>query len=181
MAGLTVEELRAFITTDLSDAALQILLDASWAAIGTATAVDELISARGELLLLSRPASAITAVVERGVTLDTADYDLRSDGVSVRRLRTGTWPYAYGWRGLVDISYTANISQAEVERVQLGLVQLDIAALAAAPVAVTTGLTSLKIGEVTEEYATGESVGAAITSSREALLASLNRGVVGIY
>lgn len=178
MASLTVSELREFVTTDLSDEALQTLLDAAWAALTIATTANELISARGELLLLSRRASALTAAVERGVTLDTSDYELRSDGVSVRRLNTGVWPYARGWRGPIDISYTVAVSEAELQRAQIELVRLDIDGLSAPTV---SALRSLRVGEVTEEYATGTSAGAAIRSSREAILASLGDAAVGIY
>ena len=125
---LTVEAFRALVTSSATDGYIQALLDAAQVRIDAklgppATDVSELISVRGELIMLSRAASEITAVFEAGHALDPADFELRPGGTIVRRLRTGQWPYIRGWRGGIDISYTPIDDSADRERLQLLLVQ----------------------------------------------------------
>lgn len=133
---LTVEQLREHVTTTLGDDALQRLLDAaeeliiSYVGPGASTyeepeAIDELITVHGDLLMIGRPAQAIDTVIEGTTTLDPSDYELRSSGTQVRRLRTGTNP-SWRWHGRVDITYIPLTDSARREVAQIELVKLDI-------------------------------------------------------
>jgi hypothetical protein len=131
-SSFTVTRLRAFVTTDLSDAALQSLLDAARADVDRVAgpvASRERLRVRGDLLMLSEPADTITAIVEdaRGaaVTLAADDYEVSDSGRTLYRLWTGTNP-ARAWRGLVDVRYQRPDDTAERIRVMVALVQLDL-------------------------------------------------------
>lgn len=142
---LTVDLLRGYITTALSDEALDALLDAAYEAIdqyaGASGSITELISpGPGDLLMLSRRASAISSLKEKDIALATDDYQLHGDQL-VRRLDTGTNP-AWRWRGRVDVTYTALTDTASRDRVAIALVNLD---LDFAP-----GLTSQRLGDFSE-------------------------------
>ena len=170
---LTVTELRLFVETTLTDAALQLLLDAADDEIedvAPSGSVDELLSpGHGDLLMLSRPAESITSVVEghygAEVTLATDDYEIRSSRQTLRRLRTGTNP-AYHWRGRVSIVYVPEVDTDQRKRVQLALVQLDLNA--------KPGVQSETIGTWSQTLATGKSY----AEARTEILASLTGGTV---
>jgi hypothetical protein len=161
---------------------IQALLDASeeWivAYLGAGdptyeepTAVSELITVRGELFFLSRPASEIISVKERGVTLDADDYELRFGGTVVRRLGTGTYPYAYGWYGGIDITYVPLSDVASRRLAQLELIKLELNTNPGA-LSETIGAWSETISTTSKDQYLG---------SREAILAALRPGFVGIH
>ena len=171
---LTVDELRLHVTSTLTDEALQLLLDAALDAIEDVAPtgpVTELITpGSGDLVLLSREATAITSVVEeywgQSTTLAADDYELRSGGQTLRRLSTGTNP-AYAWRGRVDVAYTVEDDSAERKRVQLELVKLDLA--------FNPALRSQTIGTWSEDYADKP-----YADQRAGILASLAGGPLAI-
>lgn len=174
---LTVDELRGHVTTDLDDEALGLLLDAAYEAIDIAfgvggsedypASITEVITTGGDLLMLSRPASAVTSVIEGAntpTTLEADDYELLG-GQMVRRARDGTNPQTR-WAGRVTVTYTALSDENERDRVAIALVNLDIAG--------SPGVQSERLGdwavthENTNEYA----------ASRAAILASLGAGFI---
>lgn len=131
MAALSVPELREHITTALGDDALERLGNAAWAAI-TETAgeegdVTEIHDGGTTYLFLSRPAGTFTSIKETVgstvTTLATSDYRLGIDGLSIRRLATGTNPQNV-WQGTVEVIYTPTDDDAVRQVVQIALVQL---------------------------------------------------------
>lgn len=182
MAILTVEQLRLHVTSDLSDAALQMLLDAAEEAInaflgaGAGTydapdAVNELITVQGDLIRLSQPAESIESVIEGTTLLAADDYELRSSGLTLRRLNTGTNP-AQWWRRRVDVTYTPLSNAAERERVQIALVQADLN--------YSPGVTSERIGDWSEAFAQA-TANTGYQVERAAILASLAPVAAGIW
>lgn len=133
MTLLTTAEYEALAgDSGLSTASLQILLDAAEQAItaryGPVGAdVEEIADGGQTYLFLRRRASEITGIVETDGTTDTTladdDYRLRADGVSLRRLTTGTNVRTY-WGGPVEVTYTPADDTADRKRVQSELVQL---------------------------------------------------------
>lgn len=134
MALLTVEQLRAFVTSALGDDELQLLLDGAEAAIvaryGPAGAdVTEIYDGGQTYIFLRRQASAIVEVKEdvevENTTITTTDYRLRPDGVSLRRLETGP-NFRHGWGQPVSVKYTPIDDTAERKRIQVALVELEL-------------------------------------------------------
>lgn len=164
---LTVDDLRLHVTTDLGDAALGDLLDAAYEAIdlhaGTSGAITEVISAGpGDLLMLSRPASAITSVKEGrsfDTTLSTDDWELVGDQL-LHRLDDGTNPRT-SWYRRIEVTYTRLTDAAERDRVAIALVKLDLDT--------NPGLSSQRIGEWAETFEATDSY----SEARAAILASL--------
>lgn len=134
------------------------------------TAVSELITARGPLIRLSQPAAEILTVKERDITLDAEDYELRSGGWVVRRLRTGPYPYTHGWYGGIDITYVPLSNTSARELAQLELIELHLNN--------TPGVTSERIGEWSETFSQSRDE---YMQSRDRILAGITGGVVGIY
>jgi hypothetical protein len=173
---LSLDQCRAFpgmpTVAELSDESLLILLDAAAQAIvgyaGPAGETTERHHVNGDLILLSRPALSVSAVLEdmRGAatTLAADDYELSSSGQTLYRLSDGTNP-GYYWRGRVDVTYLPFDDTAERQRVQRELVMLDIAH--------QPGLASQSIGTWSESYSASGSSAAA----RADILASLGSGV----
>lgn len=179
---LDVDDLRGFIETSLGDEVLGVWLDAAYEAIdafagpagdssGDTGAVTEVITpGPGDLLMVSKPAAAITAVVETCYGTDT---DLALDDVAlvgsqmVRRLRTGTNPSSW-WRGRVEITYERLPDANERDRVAIGLVQLDVNH--------NPGVTSEELGDWSATYANNSAMN--YSAERQALLASLTPGFV---
>jgi hypothetical protein len=128
--------LRTFVETDLSDAALQLLLDAANEdlnlAVGPDTSMVEVVEGEGRpIIWLARPAnstfSSITETDSAGtiVTLAVNDYSLAADGMQLYRLNTGTNPRT-GWVGTVTITYTP-LDLNKRNRALVQLVELDLA------------------------------------------------------
>lgn len=134
VAILTVDQLRLHITTALSDAALQRLLDAAEQAIvnyaGSPGDVTELIDGGNRRIALTRQAVTITSITETPysgppVTLAADDYRIRAEGYVLERLHTGTNPRSW-FHGLVTVIYAASSQDALRELVQIELVKLDV-------------------------------------------------------
>lgn len=131
---LTVGELREHLETDLSDEALQRILNAEEAEIvrryGPTATQTEMQQGGQTLLVLWRKAGSITSVIETAIdnvtqtTLAANDYRLWPSG-QLERLVTGTHPAAF-WAPLVTVTYVPEDQSAQRKGV---LVQL--AALAA--------------------------------------------------
>lgn len=133
MAILTVGEFREHVESTLGNDAIQRLLDAAEAAIvafaGAPGSAIEVIDGGYRRIVLSRPASAITTVVERYGSTDTTlaadDYRLRGGGYVLERILYGTNPRST-WRQLVTVTYTP-VDDADLRvAVQLALVRLLI-------------------------------------------------------
>ena len=156
---LTVDELREFITTGLSDDALQLLLDSAEADI-TAAAGDpveqtEYVQGGSAALVLSRPMPSpdydLISVTEQSDTTSPvllADDDYRIDGYILHRLSTGTTP-RWTWDGLVEVVFVPPDRDAQRKRAQVALIQLDPS--------VASDITSEKIGEYSVSYGKGTS------------------------
>lgn len=126
--GFSVTRLREFVTTTLSDSALQVYLDAAVEdvddVLGPLT-VHERVRPHGELLPLSREAESITTVVDYATTLADDDYQLSDSGRTLRRLWTGTNPGRW-WNRRVDVTYVREDPVAARWRAVVALVQLDL-------------------------------------------------------
>jgi hypothetical protein len=127
---------------------------------------DMLRSGSGCLLMLNRTASEILSVTEDGILLSPLDYELRSSGLVLERLRTGPSP-RYWWLGRIDVTYTMG-DEAERDRVVIALVELE---LNHAP-----GLMSQTIGQWSETY--GGPQGQSYEEARGEILASLGGAVI---
>ena len=131
MALLTVDDLRAHVTSALTDDALQLLLDAAEQAItqvaGAPGEATQIIDGGTTWLFLRSPAAAITEIAEKVnttiTTLADDDYRLGSDLLSLRRLSDGTHPQTY-WQGRVTIVSTPVDDIAFRSSVQIQLVRL---------------------------------------------------------
>lgn len=179
---LDVDQLRGFVETSLGDDVLEVWLDAAYEAIdavagpagdssGDTGAVTEVITpGPGDLLMLSRPATAISAVTETCYGTDTAlelaDVDLVTTQL-VRRVRTGPNP-SPRWRGRVEITYERLPDANERDRVAVALVQLDVNH--------NPGVTSEELGDWSATYANNSAMNYSL--ERQAILASLSPGFV---
>ena len=129
--GFSVTRLREFVTTSLSDSALQVYLDAAMDAIddvlGPLVCHERIRSCRGDMLPLGREAESITSVVEGwgAATLAADDYELSDSGMVLYRLHTGTNP-RHHWQGPVRVTYVREDAAAERVRVAVALVYLDL-------------------------------------------------------
>ena len=133
MPAPTPAEVMEHVDTDLSDDALQRLIDSEWADIvqrfGSEDAPVDDLTGGGARIWLGRKADSITSVVERSaddtaITLATADYRVENGGWSLRRLDTGT--NARGsWDYLVRVTYASDRA-AIFMRVCIDLVKLAI-------------------------------------------------------
>jgi hypothetical protein len=133
---MTLTVLRTFVETDLSDSALQVILDATNEdlnlAVGPDTSMLETVEGEGRRIIwLARPANStfasITETDSEGtvVTLAIDDYSLAADGMQLTRLNTGTNPRT-GWGGTVAITYTP-LDLNKRNRALVQLVELDLA------------------------------------------------------
>lgn len=188
MALLAVADLREYVITSLIEHALQGLLDAAEQAIvrryGLVGLSTDIRAGGGGLIQLSRRAASISSVTEQwfldasdsadlasdvqasafwleGTALVADDYTLDTTGLWLQRRADGTNP-ASTWGQAIKVNYTSFDDTAERKRVQLKLVQLDIAN--------QPGLASQAIGPWTEGYAGN------YEAEREAILASMGPG-----
>jgi len=167
--GFTVTRLREFLTSSLSDSALQLYLDAAMDAIddvlGPLTVHEHVHGIHGELLRLAAEADTITTVVEEGVTLAVDDYTLSDSGAILRRRHAGTHPrHGWGWR--LDLTYFRKDDVAERIRAAVALVKLELG--------FQPGLVSQSIGTWSETYSATSMKPYA--EQRAEILASLSDG-----
>lgn len=171
MSSLTAAEFREHVTTSLGDEAIELLLDAAWQAIAAVAGEEgDVVDVRdggGSYVFLSRRATSVNIVKEwlgysYERTLDAGDYRLLSDGVSLRRLNTGTTPATY-WAGPVEITSTAVDDDALRQSLQLQLVSLFLNH--------HPGITSQWIGDWREEFQSAANWSYA--TERQALLDTL--------
>lgn len=169
---LSLAEAREHVTTTLGDAALQRLLDRAEEDIidvlGPPDSVQEYLHASGDIIMLSRRASAITTILENDVELEDDDYELRANGQTIRRLRTGTTPSTC-WRHRVDVTYVPD-DEGKRQGAQVALVKLDVD--------FAPGINRERIGEWEQEQASGGSQGVSYDDQRRAILASLTDSLV---
>lgn len=170
--GFTVARLRGFVTTALSDADLELLLNAALADVARAAgplAVRERLTARGDMLLLSRPAASVTSIIEddrsAAIALAEDDYELSGTGQVLYRLKTGTHQ-AEWWRGRVDVSYVRVDDAAARIRVVVALVDLDLNH--------KPGLAAQTIGTWAEQYTSNSAFNYEL--ERASILATLDEG-----
>lgn len=162
-ALLTPAQLRAALPgqTSLTDDSLQMLLDATAAAIAlrwgpVAGPLTERTTGGARVIFLRRPAASITSVSElyagTGRALVATDWRLRSSGMSLLRL-----PVRSDW-GDVEVVYVPTDDTAERKRIQLALMKLELA---------YSGLASQTDGSHSESQDT-----AGYSGEREAILNS---------
>lgn len=168
MLPLTPAQVQAHnVALDLGADEVQTLIDAASVAIdAVAGPLGEAITDHRDggfsYLFLRRQATAISTVTETlgstVTTLAAGDYELRDDGVSLRRLDSGsnpplvTFPSAR-WVGRVAITYEPVDDTAERIRVALELIALDApggAALSAGVLQEQTGSHSIQFAQGTE-------------------------------
>ena len=132
MSLLTVADVREHFETDLSDAAIQRLLDDAERDIiarfgDHASATEEWLSG-GSILFTLRPISSVTSIAERvgDTTTMLASDDYRQIGRwMIERLDTGTNPASL-WGDQVTVIYAPEDDTDRRKRVQLDLVKLAI-------------------------------------------------------
>lgn len=137
-AILTLAQLREHLETDLTDPAVQRIIDADDAEIirrlGAVATQAEVRKGGEQYLTLARAAASITSIVERyaiagtgyqDITLATNDYNLLADGYKIERLFTGTNPNAV-FLGIVTVNYVPKDTLAERIALLVRLVTLDI-------------------------------------------------------
>lgn len=176
---MTVTELREFITTDLSDAALQVLLDAAEAEVeayaGDAGDTVQLVDGPLARIPLTRPLESVTSVTENVsgtvTTLAGDDYRLRADGYVLERLTTGT--NRRGWfRGFITVTGSPGDDSAIREAVTVDLVRLDLDEDAS----IASAVQSRRIGEYSETFADATKT---IEEKRAEILSRLGSGTDG--
>lgn len=138
MSTLTTTELELQVSTDLSDAALQQIIDSVESDIdsyiGPVSAYT--VEFDPELLVLLRfpvPAFAVVSVIEftdsrtepTKTTLSSDDYELSADGWDIRRLSDGTNTRAtWGWHVVVVITPRADIQRRKQAAVKLSRLEI---------------------------------------------------------
>jgi hypothetical protein len=174
---LSVDDVREFVGTNLSEAAVQRHLDAAYRDVyervgNTNDLTEQIRAGSGPLLMLSQAAEAIVSVTEdiRGLALvlDPDDYALRPSGALLERLDTGPEP-SWRWRGLVEVVYTMTITDADRDRVVVELVMFDATH--------HPGLASQSSDSWSESYIAPRTR-ADLASQRAEILATLGRSLV---
>lgn len=172
---MTIAQFRVFVTTRIADSGIQMLLDAAEQAItkryGVIGLSTDIRTGGFGSIQLARRAASISSVTEcwfldvsdpsdlaidaaassfwlQGTELVANDYTLDVTGLWLQRRADGDNP-ATTWGQAVKVNYTSFDDTAERIRVQLKLVQLDIAN--------NPGLAQQTIGPWLEQY-TGSSV-----------------------
>ena len=175
---LSVEDAREHVETALGDDALQRLLDDAEQAItdqvGALGSVTAYVEGGGTYLFLPRRAASITGITEAydsstPLALAADDYRLGLDGVTVRRIDTGTNPRLSWYGGPVRVVLVAADDEAVRERVQIDLVRLAL------------NYSPLRTGETIGDYSYQNASNSAwnYQTEREAILATLLPGVPG--
>lgn len=148
---LTVDQLREHVTSELSDEALQRLLDAAYGAIATriGPAGDRVEQFYGgfRTIGLGRPTDSVSSVSETigttTTTLNANDYRLRPDGYTLERLATGTNPRWY-WFGTIMVTSTPVGDDATRDEVAIDLCRLALN--------YNPGLTMEQVGSWTTQF-----------------------------
>jgi hypothetical protein len=162
---MTVSQIREHLETDLTDEALQRILNAEEAEIvqryGAHATATEMLPGDGEWLVLERTLSTITSVTEIAdsvsTVLATNDYRIWPKG-KLERLVTGTNPRTY-WAPVVTVVYVPEDATAQRRGVLIRLVTLA---------AKYAGLKSESVGSGDYSMSSMD-----YTAEREALLRSL--------
>jgi len=165
---LTVDQLRGYITTTVSDTDLLPLLDAAEQDIGGMDAVTERKQGGWATLVLDRRVGTITTVKEdietaSPLTLSTDDY--RVDGYMLHRLDDGTNPYTI-WQGEVEVIHAPYDDLAARKLAQVALIRLELTRQG--------GMTSERIGD----YSATFGAGADYASRRAIILAPFRPAMV---
>lgn len=172
MSLVTVAEVRALVSSELSDDDLQDVIDREEAEL--AARIGPLTGARTEVfypdhsterLYLRRPASTVTVSNDgTAVTLGDEDGEYRLIGNG-----TGVHYISSNWGGIVTVAYTPN-DELRVKRVLIELIRLT---------STETGYVAERIGQYS--YQRAQTPGAA-GATREALIRSLlpNFGLASI-
>ncbi len=141
MSLVDLADVRALITTALSDTDLQAVIDREEAEIvrvfgahgdGTATIAETVEGKRRESLLLSRPIASITSIVEYlligdpAQTLTTVDYFVWNAQGRITRLPKGTH-----WGAYAIVTYAPINDQALRQAVLIDLIRLSLTRRAA--------------------------------------------------
>jgi hypothetical protein len=179
---LDLAAVRARITTSLEDEPLQAVIDGAYEALDDYLGVDadeydgsgtvaELITPRGygDLLMLSRRALSISAIIEGTTELQADDYELRPSGNMLVRLSTGTNPSSR-WSSRVDVTYATVLDGNERDRVALALMAHDIN--------YKHGVGSETIGAWSESRSAGGGEGTTYSQERADILRSYGTGTV---
>jgi hypothetical protein len=155
----------------VDDDTIQLYIDAATQAIvgryGRIAPIVERRTGRSLFLWLSRQASSITSIVESwgdpiglgNTTLDTTDWTLLPDGISVRREYAGTHR-ADVWGDWATVTYMPLDTTADRQRAVIALVKLDLSH--------NPGLVSQQIADWSESYAARGT--ASYAAEREAIL-----------
>lgn len=132
---LSPDDIREFEPApELSDEALQLLIDAAEAEIvryaGDPDAAIEWVAGGQQVIVLGRQAASVTSIVEQAdgpspVTLSSDDYEIDPSGFLIYRLRTGTNP-RWRWWGRVVVTYAPVGDDAIRAGVEVDLVRLMI-------------------------------------------------------
>lgn len=167
---LTFAEVREHVDTDLSDAALQRLIDAAYTAIEEAAGPEgertEIHRGLGRFVHLHQTAGTVSIVTElRGTTTETlvagTDFRVRFSGRALERLTDGQ-PFWRRWGREVTVTYTPKASAtATRDRVAVDLVKLSLR---------HSGLRSERIGQYSYTTAGGDG---GYQAERERILAGL--------
>jgi hypothetical protein len=159
---LSLAQAKRLAPSELSDPDMQVLLDAAEQAInlyaGPVGDVTETLTAgSGDLVMLSRPASAITSVSERLVTLEQRLPARRPSAPTAGHRGEPGQP----WRGRLVITYTPEDDTDLRKAVQADLLKLELNT--------RTGTQSESIGAWSETFTSGDTY----TAEREAILKRL--------
>lgn len=174
MAAIDLAGLREHVGPGPSDAVLTDLLAAAQAAItaryGTdAGPVTEYLRPFGQWVRLSRPASAISSVLEGRTSLASELYEIWAGGADyVRRLDSSS--NVTPWTDWVEVAYTPVSEEAERDRVTIALVDLDLNR--------ASGLTGITVGPWSEQYTQDDE---AYRKTREAILESIRPPKLGTW
>ena len=169
MSLMTPAEIKAHVETDLTDAALQELIDAAEQDIDTAhgalaTQTDELLGKKSLNLWPTRPITTVTSITETVGATDTVlsadDYKLLHGGRQIERLSTGTNP-RIEWGDRVKIVYAPEDETARRKGILVKLVKFDLA---------YNGLASEKVGDYSSQ-----SISQITTDERARILSGLAR------
>lgn len=165
---ITPSILRAHMTSELTDAALQQLIDGEEQDIvqrfGPHTSQTEELASdvHGDTLYLSRRAASITSIVEEvgetETTLAATDYELSSEGFSIRRRDSGAHE-AEAWGYRVTVVYVPFVETAKRILALINLCKLQ---------AEFSGLKSESVGGGEYSMTRGD-----LAQEREQILASL--------